>query len=116
MPNKIVNNGRCSLVRTLDVTQTKAAPKNIIVHSRRSNRKRCPPTTACQTLVAKDGNSSSTIASVKPTVAASKLTETVGNPNPMTPFTMPASRNTNITIETDSTVIMLTELYMTQAD
>jgi hypothetical protein len=56
--------------------------------------RKCGPTKVCQILVTMAGTM--TIASALPggIATASRLTETVGNPSPITPLMKPASRKT----------------------
>jgi hypothetical protein len=58
-----------------------------------------PPTTACQTLVTNDGISKSAIALVRSMAMVRIARLTVGSPRPITPLTVPASRNTKIIID-----------------
>ena len=75
-------------------------PKKIassIGHSLRSSARRCPPNASCQRLVRVDGMISRAAACTGAIARPSKPMAIVGRPRPITPLTVPATRNVPIT-------------------
>ena len=96
-PRRIVNDTEFHVDNNVDVSQTKTAPKRNIIQQRRIRRIKLPPTNPWNKLVTSDGSNISVIASINPRNVAIIAIDTVGKPNPIKPFIVPANRKTTAT-------------------
>ena len=86
-------------------TSTRAPSQTVALAATRNGQIRrrtapaWPPIRACHTLVTREGTIRSAIAGCRPRVAARRPRLIVGKPKPITPFTVPASRNIPTMIE-----------------